>query len=100
MFCMGRSRSFVAVVAVAAIALTTAPAAFATGPIQSGLGKPVAVTTLKPGVTLTQYRVVVLDAGVLRTQRIYKVVWTMETRTSRSTPPLSAPTTRTTSRCA
>jgi Phosphodiester glycosidase len=35
------------------------------------------VTTLKPGVTLTHYRVTVLDGGVLRTQHIYKVAWTI-----------------------
>jgi Phosphodiester glycosidase len=77
MFCMGRSRSLAAVFAVVAVAFATAPAALASGPIQSGLGKPVSVTTLKPGVTLTQYKVVVLDAGILRTQRIYKVAWTI-----------------------
>jgi hypothetical protein len=75
MFCMGRRRRLAAVLAVFTVALAAAPAALASGPVQSGLGKPVAVTTLKPGVTLTQYRVTVLDAGVLRTQTIYKVSW-------------------------
>jgi Phosphodiester glycosidase len=74
---MGRLRSFAAVTAVSAAALTAAPAAYATGPIQSGLTTPVSVTTLKPGITLTQYRVTVADAGVLRTQNIYKVSWTI-----------------------
>jgi hypothetical protein len=62
---------------VSAVALTVAPAAYATGPIQSGLATPVAVTTLKPGVILTQYKVTVADSGVLRTQAIYKVSWTI-----------------------
>ncbi len=75
MFCMGRSRLLAAVIAVVAVALAAAPAALASGPIRSGLGKPVSVTTLKPGVTLTRYRVTVLDFGVLRTQTIYKVSW-------------------------
>jgi hypothetical protein len=74
---MGRSRSAAVVFAVVMAALASAPAALASGPIQSGLGKPISVTTLKPGVTLKQYKVVVLDAGVLRTQRIYKVAWTI-----------------------
>ena len=41
------------------------------------MATPVAVTTLKPGVILTQYKVTVLDAGVMRTQSIYKVSWTI-----------------------
>jgi hypothetical protein len=77
MFHMGRLRSLAAVIAVSAAALALAPAADAAGPIQSGLATPVAVTTIKPGVTLTQYKVIVNDAGVLRTQSIYKVSWTI-----------------------
>src|SRR5205807_53732 len=77
MFCMGRPRSIVALLAVVMAALASAPAALASGPIQTGLGKPISVTTLKPGVTLTHYRVTVMDAGVLRTQQIYKVAWTI-----------------------
>jgi len=53
MFRMGRLRSLAAVIAASAAALAVAPAADAAGPIQSGLATPVAVTTLKPGVTLT-----------------------------------------------
>jgi hypothetical protein len=74
---MGRARSFAAVFAVVTVALASAPPALASGPIRSGLGTPISVTTLKPGVTLTKYKVTVLDAGVLRTQRIYKVAWTI-----------------------
>lgn len=74
---MGRLRALAAAIAVSAVALAVAPAAYATGPIQSGLATPVAVTTLKPGVILTQYKVTVLDAGVMRTQSIYKVSWTI-----------------------
>jgi hypothetical protein len=74
---MGRLRIFAAIFAVAAVALTAAPAALAGGPIQSGLATPVSVTALKPGVTLTQYHVTVLDAGILRTQNLYKVSWTI-----------------------
>ncbi|MDX6547141.1 MAG: Phosphodiester glycosidase [Gaiellales bacterium] len=77
MFRMGRLRFLAAVIAASAAALAVTPAADAAGPIQSGLATPVAVTTLKPGVTLTQYRVTVADAGVLRTQSIYKVSWTI-----------------------
>ncbi len=89
MFCMSRLRCLTALSAVAAFALTAAPAALASGPIQSGLAKPVAVTTLKPGVTLNQYRVVVLDAGVLRNETIYKVWWTIgNTHVSLDSSPL------------
>ena len=59
------------------VALASAPAAQASGPIQTGLSTPVSVSTLKPGVTLTHYKVTVLDAGVLRTEQIYKVAWTI-----------------------
>ena len=90
MFRMGRTRSLAALVAVSAVALATAPAALA-GPIQSGLASPVSVTLLKPGVTLTHYRVTVLDGGVLRTQNIYKVSWTIgDSRVSLDSAPLGA----------
>ena len=51
----------------------TAPAALPSGPISSLWT--VSTTTLKPGVTLTHYRVTVSGYG--RTQDIWKVAWTI-----------------------
>ncbi len=73
---MGRLRRIAAAVVATAAVLTAAPGASAsTGPIQSGLGAPTAQRTLKPGVVLSVYKVKVLDAGVLRKEKIWKVAW-------------------------
>jgi hypothetical protein len=73
---MGSSRRGI-VVAAAALAgsLAFVPAASASGPILSGLGKPTSTKTLKTGVVLTRYKVTVLDAGTRRVQRITKISW-------------------------
>lgn len=77
---MRSARRLPVVLAVATAALASAgspaPAVSATGPILSGLSSP-SVKTLKPGVTLSTYRVSVNDAGVTRKQTIYKVAWTV-----------------------
>jgi hypothetical protein len=76
MFCMGVFRRWWAGAAAVAAVLAAAPMAAAAGPIQSGLGSP-AVKTLRPGVTLSTYTVTVLDAGVMRNEKIYKVAWSI-----------------------
>jgi hypothetical protein len=77
MFRMGALRRWWVWTAAVAVLLAAAPIASAAGPIQSGLGTPASVRTLKPGVTMSVYNVTVLDAGVLRSQKIYKIAWTV-----------------------
>jgi Phosphodiester glycosidase len=75
---MGPLRRLLGGVLATIAVLAAAPAASAaSGPIQSGLGSPTSVRTLRPGVSLTVYTVKLLDAGVLRTERLYKVAWTI-----------------------
>ena len=60
---------------ISVAATVVAPPALATGPILSGLAKPVKVTTLKPGLVQYRYKLLVNDDGVRRTQTLYKIVW-------------------------
>ncbi len=60
---------------MSALATVVAPQALAAGPILSGLGTPVKVTTLKPGLVQYRYRLVVNDDGVRRVQTLYKIAW-------------------------
>lgn len=60
---------------MSAFATVAAPSALAAGPILSGLGKPVKVTTLKPGLVQYRYRLVINDDGVRRVQTLYKIAW-------------------------
>src|SRR5262249_32260435 len=60
---------------MSALRAVAAPPVVAAGPILSGLAKPAAVTTLKPGVVQYRYRIVVNDDGVIRKQTMYKIAW-------------------------
>ena len=60
---------------ISAFATVVASQALAAGPILSGLGKPVKVTTLKPGLVQYRYRLVVNDDGIRRVQTLYKIAW-------------------------
>jgi len=71
-----RKRIVVAAAAVAAsLALAPAASASAPGPIKAGLARPTSTKTLKTGVSLTRFKVTVVDAGTRRTIKITKISW-------------------------
>jgi hypothetical protein len=71
---MAPPRILLTLAASGALLLAAASPALAAGPIKSGLA-PVSTTSLKPGVTLSTYRMTVADGGIYRSINVYKVAW-------------------------
>jgi hypothetical protein len=71
---MGRARRILAATAVTAVMAAFAQPALGSGPITRGL-RPASTRTLKPGITLSVYKMRVNDHGHSRSVKVWKISW-------------------------